>query len=182
LIEKNNVIFIGQISKHFGIQGKFKVYPLTDFPDRFLNLENIYLFNEKSDEFVLNKITKDYNFPIEWVDVINNDIKLKFKDFDTIDEINELMKLYICIDENDRVKLKKGDYYYYELIGCDVLDNEINIGKLASVMNLGSADLLNVKDGKQEILIPFVSEFVKKIDIKKRIIYTELIDGFYEKD
>ena len=82
------------------------------------------------------------------------------------------------IDEKDRVKIDKGSFYFYELVGSEFYDKGILIGKVKSVVNYGSGDLFNIDTNGREILIPFLKEFIVNIDIKKKRIDADLIDGF----
>lgn len=44
-------------------------------------------------------------------------------------------------------------------------------------MNYGSGDLFNVETASKEVLVPFLKEFIVNIDVKKKRIDADLIDG-----
>jgi 16S rRNA processing protein RimM len=82
------------------------------------------------------------------------------------------------IPEKNRVILEDGSFYFYELINAEVFEKDELLGKVLSVQNYGSGDLINVKHNDKEILIPLNKEFIKKIDIANKRVEVELIDGF----
>lgn len=179
-MDYNNFIAIGKIVRTIGIKGNLKIIPMTDFPDRFYSIKKLYLFDEKKKNFVVNSIFGNNEFFITDCRVFDKYINLKLDNFDNIESSAGLVNLIVMIDEKDRVKLQDGSYYYYELIDSGVFDNGRLIGNVISVLNYGNDDLFNVNYKGKEILIPFNKEFVRKIDLKKKRIDVELIDGFLD--
>ncbi|HMS65349.1 MAG TPA: ribosome maturation factor RimM [Ignavibacteria bacterium] len=178
--EFNNFIAVGKIVKPIGIKGNLKVIYLTDFPDRFQNLEKVFLYNEDKKEFSQNNSDNDFSFSISWQKAFDRYLNIKFEGFDNINDSLPLVNLLVMIDEKDRVEIKEGEFYFYELVGMDVYDKNRLIGKVKSVVNYGSGDLFNVQTDEKEILIPFRSEFVLNIDAVNKRIDTDLIDGFLD--
>lgn len=176
----NNFIAIGKITKTIGIKGNLKIISLTDFPERFLKLKKIFLYNEKNRGFYINKLSGKYEFKITECKIYDKYINLKLEDYDSIEKSNELVNLILMIDESLRVKLDDGNYYFYELVDSEIFDKDKLIGKVVSVVNYGSGDLFNVTSNGKEILIPYRKEFVKNIDVKNKRIDVDLIDGFLE--
>ncbi|MCK5569376.1 MAG: 16S rRNA processing protein RimM, partial [Spirochaetes bacterium] len=74
-------------------------------------------------------------------------------------------------------------YYYYDLIGCSVrtLSGDI-LGDVYNIQNTGSCDIYFVRsqdEGKKELLVPAISQVIKKIDIAEKEIIIEVIDGLF---
>lgn len=180
MLDSKDFIAIGKIVKTVGIKGNLKVISLTDFPERFEKLEKIFLYDERSGEFHTNKTSGDVNFQIEDCIQLKDFLKIKIKDFDDLDKSKSLVGMIIMLRESDRVKLEDGQYYFYELVGLEMFDKNVLIGKVVSLQNYGSGDLFNVKHGNKEILIPFKKEFVKNIDIENKRIDVDLIEGFLD--
>ncbi|MDQ3019074.1 MAG: ribosome maturation factor RimM [Bacteroidota bacterium] len=180
MLDINNFIAIGKITKTIGIKGNLKIISLTDFPERFLKLKKIFLYNEISKQFFINNLSSRYEFNISECKIYDKCINLKLEDYDSIEKSSELINLILMIDESQRVKLDDGSYYFYELVDSEIFDKGNPIGKIVSVVNYGSGDLFNVTSGGKEILIPYRKEFVKSIDVKNKRIDVDLIDGFLE--
>jgi len=180
LQDSNRLIFIGKITKTTGIDGSLKVTTATDFPERFKTVRLVKLVNSQN-LFLKHRITGSENFYIQKVSILNGYIRIKFDGYNTIEEAEKLKGFYIGIDEKERIVLPDENYYYYDLIGCDLYDGEKHIGKIISIEDFGSGDLLKIAavNGK-EILIPFLKEFIKEIDTTNKRINAELIEGFTE--
>jgi len=174
LPEKESYICIGKIVKSVGLKGGLKVNLLTDFPERFLELKQVFLFDETSDLFYRNR---------EALRIINCNL---YKSFAVImiegivnrDQADNLRNYLVMIPEHSRIKLPEDKFYYYEVIGCDVYNRGELIGKVDNIVNYGSGDLLSIKSSKGEILIPIRDEFIVNIDTAGRRIDADLIEGF----
>ena len=78
-------------------------------------------------------------------------------------------------------KLENGEVYLHELINCEVIDDSLgNIGKIIGVNDQTLQRLLIVKQGKKEILIPYIVQFVYEKDTTNKIVKTKLPEGFME--
>ena len=73
------------------------------------------------------------------------------------------------------------EFYYHELEGMEVVTGAgESLGYVARVMTSAGADLLVVRQGEREYLIPMVAEFVKSIDRNLRRVCIEPIPGLLE--
>lgn len=178
-MQKEKFISIGKITKAIGLKGYVKVLVLTDFPERYTNLERTRLFKEKENSVLINKITGKEEFFIKDVIFERDFVKILFEGYEDINLTGNLIGSDLVIEETERMELDEGKYYLYELVDMDVVTDGKAIGKLKSIENYGGQDLLKIKldEGNKEVLIPFVNDFVKKVDTKERKIYLEVIDG-----
>lgn len=165
-------IKIGQIVNTQGLRGEVRVYPLTDYKERFEELTYIYLED--------NMETK---LEIEKVRYKNQLVILKFNGLNNINDVEKFKDLYIEIDEEEIRELPDDTYYIYELIGMEVIDEEnLHIGKLIDVIQNAAQDIyvIEYKSSKKKILIPAVKEYVKEVSIEDKIIKVKLIEGMIE--
>jgi len=179
LIEKDQLIIIGKITKPVGLKGELRVLSITDFPDRFKKLKDVYLLNQEETELLTNSYTGEIKFSIKNVTVSDTILRITFDQYDSVEKVTFLKSCLICIPEKDRYKLPKNVYYFYDLIGCDIYEKGEMLGTLKKIENYGSAELFSVQTREGNIiLIPFIKEFVKNVDLNKRRISVELIEGF----
>ena len=160
---------IGQIVNTFGIKGMVKVNPFTYDINRFDKLKKVYIKN--------NNVEKEYE--IEEVKYHKNIVLIKFKEIETVEQANLLRNSYIMINRDEEEPLKKGTYYIVDLIGIDVYtENNENLGQLEDIFNTGSNDIyvVRTKLGKQ-ILLPAISDVIKKIDLENKKMIVHLISG-----
>ena len=69
--------------------------------------------------------------------------------------------------------LRDEEYYYHELIGVEVRNEEGAIlGTLTEIIVTGANDVYVVtpKNGSKDILIPAIKSVIKKIDIESKLM------------
>lgn len=64
-------------------------------------------------------------------------------------------------------KPKRGEYYWADLEGLDVVTSDgVALGKVSHLFSTGANDVVVVRDGERERMIPFVLEqYVRKVDL-----------------
>lgn len=160
---------IGQIVNTYGIKGYLKIVSYTDDIIRFEKLESIYI--------EVKKELKD--FIIEDVKYSKNLVLLKLKGIDDINSAEIYKNCYIKIPRSQAVKLPENSYFIVDLIGLNVYtDNDEELGNIIDVFSTGANDIYVVKNelGKQ-VLLPAISDVIKKVDIQNKKMIVHLIDG-----
>lgn len=150
---------IGIIATTHGIKGEVRINSLSDF-DRFNKGDVVFIV--KNDE----KITLN----IEQSRSHKNQLIVKFKEFNNINEVLDFRGLTVYSLE--RGKLKENEFYHDDLFDLKAytIDGEY-IGVVKDVLRLPHGDLLEIySDENKKILIPFVDEFIVSIDSEKVII------------
>ena len=159
---KQEYFEIGQIVNHFGIKGMVKVNPFTDDISQFETLKKL----------LLEKDGKLIEIEVEETKYSKNQVLLKLKGIDTIEEAEKYRGSYLKIARKDARKLPKGTYFIADLIGLPVYTEEgILLGNVDDIYNSGANDIYVVKDslGKQ-ILLPATKEVIKQVDIENEKI------------
>lgn len=116
----------------------------------------------------------------------NQDLIIKLKGVDDRDAANLLTNCEIVVDSSQLPALEEGDYYWKDLMGCQVVTAEgYDLGKVIDMMETGSNDVLvikaNLKDafGIKERLVPFLDgQVIKKVDLATRTIEVDWDHGF----
>lgn len=148
-----NQIIIGKVGAARGLDGTVKIIPLTDFEGRFDGLEKIS---------VGGKI-----FAVEQVKHISGQLFMKFAGIDSRESARTLTNKFLTVDRADAAPLADGEFYTFDIIGCEVFDGDKKIGTVTNVLKTGSNDVFEV-DGK--ILIPALKSVVKSIDVAAKKI------------
>lgn len=149
-------IIIGKIGAARGLDGTLKIIPLTDFEGRFDGLKKIS---------VGGKI-----FHVEEVKHIGGQLFIKFVGVDNRESARALTNKFLTVDRKDAAPLADGEFYTFDIIGCEVFDGEKKIGTVTNVLKTGSNDIFEV-DGN--ILIPALKSVVKSIDIAEKKILVD---------
>ena len=68
-----------------------------------------------------------------------------------------------------------GEYYLSDLIGLRVRDaNGENMGRIFAVHNFGAGEILEIKDGRQSLMLPFDDDCVPQVDLANGLVIVAL--------
>jgi 16S rRNA processing protein RimM len=85
---------------------------------------------------------------------------------------------YSIYVRKDILGLDEDEYYISEVIGMKAVTVQgEELGEITDLMETAAHDIYIIGEGKNEIMVPDVEEFVKDIDFEKRVITFELIEG-----
>lgn len=168
----DDLVAIAKIVKARGLRGELSADLLTDFPERFDDLERVYAVGNdgKSTELKLEKF---------WFQ--NDRIILKFAGFDTIETAETLRGCEICVPESEAVELDEGEFFDWELIDCTIetVEGE-KIGRVKEVMRTGGTEILVVAGAEKEFLIPFAETICTEIDVENKLIRVDAPEGLLD--
>jgi 16S rRNA processing protein RimM len=161
---------IGEIVAPFGLAGDVKVRLETDFPERFARLKQVCLRWPTG---------KSRLFDVEAARLHKGQILLKLRGVATIDAAETLRNSFVQVRVQEAVPLPAGEFYIYDLIGCEVVTVEDRLlGTVTSVLRGGIAnDVFVIGEGKNELLLPMVRDVVRDIDIVARRIVVSPTPG-----
>ena len=156
-------IIIGKIGAVRGLNGELKLIPLTDFADRFDNLEKVDI-----DGKILQ---------VDYVKSVGKNLVIRFNDYTNRESAQKLTSKLMKVDKSEAAPLTEGEFYTFDIIGLEVLDlNKNKLGKVTEVLKTGSNDVFVTKvDDGREILIPALKRVVKKIDLENRIMLVDAV-------
>lgn len=163
-------ITIGRIIGTHGLKGTLKIKSFTDFISERYQKGNTLWISYKDEFLPITVVSYRSHKGVELVDV---------EEYRHINEIEHFKGSYVMIKESDRDDLEEDAYYFNELIGLQVYEEDL-LGEVQDVREVPQGELLEVKTDQKTVLIPFRKEFVKKVDLKNKRIDVTLLDGFYE--
>lgn len=163
---------IGVITQTHGIKGEVKVFPTTDDVKRFKRLEKVTIDSGK----------KRFEAEIESVKFFKQFVILKFKGFDTIEDIQAYKQAKLLVDREHAVRLRKDEYFVADLIGTKVVSDEgTELGVMTDVIETGANDVYVVKNSEgEEILFPAIKDCVKEVDLENGVITLHVMEGLLD--
>jgi len=167
-----NFVSVAKITRTRGIRGEVVAEILTDFPERFSKIKKVRLASE----------SREFREELERFWFQKTRVVLKFKDRDRPHEVEELVGMEVQIPEAERVELPQDTYFDSDLVGCNVYEKNLRLGRIVGIFK-GSGDNPNLvvcTDSRDEFMIPAVKQFVKEVDIDARLIRVELPPGLIE--
>lgn len=156
-------IVIGAIVAPHGVRGEFRVMPLTENPDMFLDLQYLFLEDGRKLSIIAARLHK-------------NVFLVKAKEINNMDEAELLRGKKVLIDTTDLPPLKEDQFYVSDLIGFSVYEEDGSLlGNLKDVLATGSNDVFVVaKADGMEILIPALKANIKKINMADKCVLVKL--------
>jgi 16S rRNA processing protein RimM len=83
--------------------------------------------------------------------------------------------------QKDLPALGPREFYYRDLIGCEVRTTDGRVlGAIAEVFSAGAGDVLVVRAGEREWLVPAIEDVVKTMDLKERRVVIEPVPGLLD--
>lgn len=169
---------IGVLTRAHGVHGEAKVYPTTDYAERF----------EEVDEVMIKTPAGDIKTKIESVKYFKNMAIVKFSCFSAPEEISRVAGSDIVISRDQAQPLEEGEYYIADLIGCKVVADEQSdslagreLGTVKDVLQTGANDVYVVETaGGKEILFPVIADCIKNVDIENSIITVNVMKGLLD--
>ncbi len=162
---------------------------LTDFPDRFHAPATLFL---APPGFSGASGVREVEIASSWLPHGRNAgrIVLGFTNVVSIEEAEHLAGLDVVVPGTDRLPLSDDSVYTSDLMGCTVFDRGIPVGIVRDVQFMTTADgkrrlddaapLLIVELASGEALIPFVKQFLVKVDTAEKAVLMNLPEGLLD--
>lgn len=161
-------ICVGKIVNTHGIKGEVRI--ISDFEYKeviFKNGKRVFVGKNKT-ELIINtyRVHKNYDMII----------------FDGFSDINNVLNFkgeYVYIDRKDYVFDKPINE---DIIGMKVYNNEIYIGDVSEILKSPAHKILVISNNDKKNMIPFIDEFIDKIDLDNKMIKIKIIKGLLDED
>jgi 16S rRNA processing protein RimM len=161
------LIPIGRLTKLHGPKGEL-----------LLQMEqHIELLYEKM-QYVLVEINRvPTPFFIEWIKTSGKNLHIKFDSVNTEEAAKRIVGCTVLAEEKF---VEVGETH--ELLAGFKLHDKLkgDIGTISELIEMPGQNMLSLEINGKEILLPFVDEFVLKIDKKKKIIYYSAPEGLLD--
>ena len=167
-----DLLKVGVITTTHGVRGEVKVFPTTDSPERFLDLDYV----------ILDTGRQQMKLEIQGVKFFKNLAILKFKCIDNINDIEMYKGKDLWIPREEAQPLEEDEYYIADLIGMEVfLEDGTLFGTLKDVMETGANDvyIVTTEEGK-EVLIPAIHDCILDVDVEANRMEIHLLDGLLD--
>lgn len=158
----DDYIVVGRISGIYGVRGWVKVYSHTQPRESILNYSPLHLSMNGEWRAVALENGRTHG----------KGIVAKFEGCDDREAAAALMNTTVAIRREQLPQAAPGEYYWADLQGLSVhnLDG-VELGKVSHLLETGANDVLLVKQGQTERLIPFVQgQFVTDIDLERGVM------------
>ena len=163
---------VGAITQTHGIRGEVKVFPMTDDISRFKNMK----------ELILDTGKERLKLEVTGARPQKNLVILKFKGIDNINDVEKYKGCGLFVSKENRVKLKKDEYFIADLIGTKAIDEqEEEIGTIVDVLQTGANDVYEVEmaDGRS-LLLPAIKQCILNVDVENGMMQVHVLEGLLD--
>jgi len=156
-------VVIARIVKARGIRGEVACAVETDFPERFLSMEEAIVWMPDGTRLKLC---------LEKAWFHKARVILKFAGYDTMTAAQNLKGGRVVIAEADFDALSEGEFFEHQLVGLEAITSDgQSIGRVARFIRTGGTDVLVLEsDDGRERLIPFADEICTDVDVEAKRI------------
>lgn len=167
-----DMLRVGVISSTHGVRGEVKVFPTTDDPARFEELETVLLDTGK----------EKLELEIAGVKFFKNMVILKFKGYDSINDVERYRGKDLWITREQAVPLGEDENFVADLIGLAVVtDGGETLGTMKDVMFTGANDVYVVERGNgKELLLPAIKDCILDVDLENGVMTVHVLDGLLD--
>jgi len=164
-------VAVGRVLRPHGVRGEVVVEVLSDVPARFQKGSRVTGVREGAPPLPLTVAAGR---------VHKTGAVVRFEGYDDRDRAGELRGLDLEIPRSEVPKAQRGTYYQFELLGCLCRDHGAELGRVVEVVEDGGGVMLIVEGEGRRIPVPFVKEFLRRVDVAAGTIDLDLPEGLLE--
>ena len=163
---------VGVITQTHGIKGEVKVFPTTDDANRFKKLK----------EVIMDTGRERLTMEIEGVKFFKQYAILKFKGYDSINDVEKYRSKGLYVPREQAVPLEEGEYYIADLLGMKVLTEDGgHFGTLRDVMQTGANDVYVIDSlHSGEVLLPAIADCILEVSVEQGWMKIRLLEGLLD--
>lgn len=157
-------VVIGRFGRAHGVKGLITVHSFTEPRDNVLRYTDWHMLRNNQWQPV-NLLR---------VDVTDKQILALVEGYSDRDQVAALTNLDIAVSSEQLPELPSGDYYWHQLIGLQVMNQQgVLFGTVTDMMPTGSNDVM-VVEGEKRHLIPYIpGRYVVHVDLEKHVILVD---------
>jgi len=162
-------IYIAKIGRTVGLKGQQKLIIDTDFPEQFK--KNTKLTTDKNQELIIETYNATSNV-------------VKFVGIDSIEAAKKLTNRQLFVsseDTRENCKLNDKQFFWFDMIGCEVKENDQILGTVSDIQRMPLSDYLMIETDKKLVdegfsnsfLLPYLDTYILSVDIDNKTILTQ---------
>ena len=170
-MRKDDCYLLGYILRTHGVHGEVRVVLDADNPARYKKLESVLIeLNHELIPFLINRIS-----------IKDNQALVSFKEIDTKDKADALVKSSLFVPLSSLPILPDEKIYLHDLVGYKVIDaTEGDLGVINEVVEFPQQLIAKMIFQEKEVLFPLTPTILTKIDKTARSLLVQLPDGLLD--
>ena len=171
-MKKEDFFYLGKIVKKYSFKGEVLLKLDTDQPELYEQLDALFLD--------LNNSLIPYF--IEKAQLHKSDVlRIKFEDVSTEGAAEELLKKEVYLPIDLLPKLEGNRFYYHEVIGFEVIDENFgSVGLISNINDTTAQALFEIDREGTELLIPLNDDIIRSVDRNKKTVTVHTPPGLID--
>ena len=154
------MIVLGRIIGPFGVHGWVKVHPFGDGPEAWCAMPQWWLAAESDAE-----PGKWLAYTLQEASLHGKGLVAQFAGASDRSSAETMSGLYVGAPREALPETAADEYYWADLVGLEVVNLQgERFGRVSELLSSGANEVLCVRDGEHERLLPFVAQVVKSVD------------------
>lgn len=159
---------MGQVVAAHGIRGEVRVSILTEDPNRFGLLTQVYLGDEASPR----------PYVLEGWRPHKKHVLLQLAGVSNRNEAEALRGQWVLVPMAEALPLEPDEFYVCQLVGLEACTTSgQDLGRVKDVLSAGGNDVLVIQGPRGEILVPFTRAVVPTVDLEAGRLVVEPLEG-----
>jgi len=166
------LIAVGRVVDNWGRMGLLKVFPITSFPEKIPDKEEVWLWRE--DYGARKYRVREGRFD-------GRHVLLGLDDVVDTAGAKSLKGSLVMVDDENLESLPEGTYYQHQIIGLKVRKEDgTELGSITGILPTGAVDVYVIKKEDGEVMLPAVKEFIVRVDLEDGVIVVRPPAGLEE--
>ncbi|HEX2094537.1 MAG TPA: ribosome maturation factor RimM [Longimicrobiaceae bacterium] len=169
-------LVVGTVQKPHGIRGELFVQVETDHPDAaFASGRVLHLADAAG-------APSGRTLTVERARAFKGGLLLRAVGLSSrTPEVEALRGVSLLIPRSEAAPLDEGEVFYHQLLGMRVVAGGEEVGMVRDVYEAPSGHLLAVlRPGRAELMLPFVGEIIRRLDVEERVLEIDPPTGLLE--
>jgi len=159
------MVIMGRIAAAHGIRGWVKIQPYTEYLDSLLDFRTWWIGREGGPWREVK---------VQQCEAHSKTLAAQLPDCEDRTAAEKLKGLYVAVPRSNLPQQKENEYYWSDLIGLSVVNESgLRLGIVEYLLETGANQVLSVSGEEGVILIPFVSNAVKRVDLDSKTIHVD---------
>ena len=104
---------------------------------------------------------------------------IRFAGVGTREDAEQYIGCDVGIEYGQLTELSEGEFYWVDLMGLSVVNVQgVELGEVTQIMETGANDVLVSRHSQGEILIPWISSAVMKVELEQGLIVVDWQEDF----
>jgi len=171
LVDRDKLMRIGRVSGAHGLEGALRAVPDAEGSDFYLDRKALFVDSQRGLQHFAVKSWRGGKG--DWV--------IELEGLATRDAAEAMRGAELLLDESSLRPLDAREYFQHDLVGCEVVtDAGQYLGRVQEILEAGPQQLLVVREGQRELLLPMLESVIGEVDVKARKIRATPPPGLLE--